>query len=142
MLPRTEVDFLPGDMPAYKAVREVLQAPHSRYPVMGDSADDIIGFVHVRDLLDPEVSNRSTPVSDLARPVVSLPGHRTGAAGADDMRRERYHLAIVLDEYGGTAGIVTMEDLVEELVGDITDEYDVVVEHQQPRPRRRSRSTG
>ena len=127
MLPRTEVDFLPGDMPAYKAVREVLQAPHSRYPVMGDSADDIIGFVHVRDLLDPEVSNRSTPVADLVRPVVSLPDTVRVLRALSDMRRESSHLAIVLDEYGGTAGIVTMEDLVEELVGDITDEYDVVV---------------
>ncbi|HYI55010.1 MAG TPA: hemolysin family protein [Microlunatus sp.] len=135
MLPRTEVDFLPGDMPAYKAVREVLSAPHSRYPVMGDSADDIIGFVHVRDLLDPEVSNRSTPVSDLVRPVVSLPDTVRVLRALSDMRRESSHLAIVLDEYGGTAGIVTMEDLVEELVGDITDEYDVVVEPaQQPRP--------
>lgn len=132
MLPRTEVDFLPGDMPAYKAVREVRQAPHSRYPVMGDSADDIIGFVHVRDLLDPEVSNRSTPVSDLVRPVVSLPDTVRVLRALSDLRRASAHLAIVLDEYGGTAGIVTMEDLVEELVGDITDEYDVVVEHEPP----------
>ena len=73
MLPRTEVDFLPGDMPAHRAVRELLQAPHSRYPVMGESADDIIGFVHVRDLLDPEVSTRTTPVAEVARPVLSLP---------------------------------------------------------------------
>ena len=131
MLPRTEVDFLPGDMPAYRAVREVLQAPHSRYPVMGDSADDIIGFIHVRDLLDPEVSNRSTPVSDLVRPVVSLPDTVRVLRALSDMRRASAHLAIVLDEYGGTAGIVTMEDLVEELVGDITDEYDVVVEERR-----------
>jgi putative hemolysin len=130
MLPRTEVDFLPGDMPAYKAVREALQAPHSRYPVMGDSADDIIGFIHVRDLLDPEVSNRSTPVSELVRPVISLPDTVRVLRALSDLRRASAHLAIVLDEYGGTAGIVTMEDLVEELVGDITDEYDVVVEHE------------
>jgi putative hemolysin len=130
MLPRTEVDFLPGDLPAYRAVREVLQAPHSRYPVMGDSADDIIGFVHVRDLLDPEVSNRSTPVSELVRPVISLPDTVRVLRALSDMRRASAHLAIVLDEYGGTAGIVTMEDLVEELVGDITDEYDVVVQHE------------
>ena len=132
MLPRTEVDFLPGDLPAYKAVRVVLQAPHSRYPVMGDSADDIIGFVHVRDLLDPDVSDRSTPVSELVRPVISLPDTVRVLYALSEMRRSAAHLAIVLDEYGGTAGIVTMEDLVEELVGDITDEYDVVIE---PRPR-------
>jgi putative hemolysin len=130
MIPRTEVDFLPGEMPAYKAVRELLQAPHSRYPVMGESADDVIGFVHVRDLLNPEMSGRTTPVRELARPVVSLPDTVRVLRALSDLRRATAHLAIVLDEYGGTAGIVTMEDLVEELVGDITDEYDVVVEER------------
>jgi putative hemolysin len=130
MVPRTEVDFLPGDMPAYKAVRELLQAPHSRYPVMGDSADDIVGFVHVRDLLNPEVNRTSTRVAAFARPVLSLPDTVRVLRALSDMRRATAHLAIVLDEYGGTAGIVTMEDLVEELVGDITDEYDVVTEEK------------
>jgi putative hemolysin len=130
MVPRTEVDFLPGDMPAHRAVRELSKAPHSRYPVMGESADDIIGFVHVRDLLDPDISSRSTPVSEVARPVLSMPDTVRVLRALNDMRRNTSHLAIVLDEYGGTAGIVTMEDLVEELVGDITDEYDVVVEER------------
>jgi len=129
MLPRTEVDFLPGDMPAQRAVRELTKAPHSRYPVTGASADDIIGFVHVRDLLDPEVSSRTLPVREVARPVLSMPDTVPVLRALTDMRRNSAHLAIVLDEYGGTAGIVTMEDLVEELVGDITDEYDVVTEH-------------
>jgi putative hemolysin len=128
MLPRTEVDFLPGDMPAHRAVRELSKAPHSRYPVMGESADDIIGFVHVRDLLDPEISSRTVPVSEVARPVLSMPDTVRVLRALSDMRRNASHLAIVLDEYGGTAGIVTMEDLVEELVGDITDEFDVVEE--------------
>jgi putative hemolysin len=128
MLPRTEVDFLPGDMPAHKAVRELTKAPHSRYPVTGESADDIIGFIHVRDLLDPDISSRTVPVSELARPVLSMPDTVRVLRALSDMRRTSSHLAIVVDEYGGTAGIVTMEDLVEELVGDITDEYDVVVE--------------
>jgi putative hemolysin len=130
MVPRTEVDFLPGDMPAHRAVRELLKAPHSRYPVIGDSADDIIGFVHVRDLLDPGVSSRTTPVAELARTVLSMPDTVRVLRALSDMRRGSSHLAIVLDEYGGTAGIVTMEDLVEELVGDITDEYDVVTEER------------
>jgi putative hemolysin len=130
MLPRTEVDFLPGDMPAHRAVRELIKAPHSRYPVIGDSADDVIGFVHVRDLLDPDVSSRTIPVAELARPVLSMPDTVRVLRALGDMRRSSSHLAIVLDEYGGTAGIVTMEDLVEELIGDITDEYDVVVEER------------
>ena len=131
MLPRTEVDFLPGDMPVHRAVRELSKAPHSRYPVMGESADDIIGFVHVRDLLDPDVSSRSTPVREVARSVLSMPDTVRVLHALSEMRRTSSHLAIVLDEYGGTAGIVTMEDLVEELIGDITDEYDVVVEHRE-----------
>ena len=130
MLPRTEVDFLSGDMPAHKAVRELVRSPHSRYPVTGDSADDIIGFVHVRDLLDPEVSTRNTRVAEVARPVLSLPDTVRVLRALSDMRRSSSHLAIVLDEYGGTAGIVTMEDLVEELIGDITDEYDIVAEER------------
>ena len=130
MVPRSEVDFLPGDMPAHRAVRELIKAPHSRYPVIGDSADDVIGFVHVRDLLDPDLSSRTTPVAEVARPVLSLPDTVRVLRALSDMRRSASHLAIVLDEYGGTAGIVTMEDLVEELVGDITDEYDVVAEER------------
>ncbi|MGI3783433.1 MAG: hemolysin family protein, partial [Janthinobacterium lividum] len=126
MLPRTEVDFISGDVPAHKAVRELLRSPHSRYPVTGESADDVLGFVHVRDLLDPEVSTRNTRVSDLARPVLRMPDTVRVLHALSEMRRGRSHLAIVVDEYGGTAGIVTMEDLVEELVGDISDEYDVV----------------
>ncbi|MFP5282828.1 MAG: hemolysin family protein, partial [Actinomycetes bacterium] len=128
MVPRTEVDFLPGGMPLRTAVQELRAAPHSRYPVTGASADDVIGFVHVRDLLDPQMSSRSTPVRDLARPVLSLPDTVRVLHALSEMRRSSSHLAIVLDEYGGTAGIVTMEDLVEELVGDITDEYDVVAD--------------
>lgn len=129
MIPRTEVEFLDGDLPAYKAVRLMVDAPHSRYPVTRDSADDIAGFVHVRDLFDPEVATRSTPVREFVRPVLALPDTVKVLRALSEMRRASAHLALVRDEYGGTAGIVTMEDLVEELIGDITDEYDVVVEH-------------
>jgi putative hemolysin len=124
MVPRTEVDFLDADTPAYRAAREVSTAARSRYPVRGESADDIIGFVHIRDLLDPRVSTRAVPVRDLVRPVVSLPDTVRVLLALTEMRRQAAHLAIVVDEYGGTAGIVTLEDLVEELVGEITDEYD------------------
>ncbi len=125
MVPRTEVDFLDAGTPVFKAAREALTMPHSRYPVTSGSPDDVIGFVHVRDLLDPDMSGRSVRVEQLARPVLTLPWTRPILAALTDMRREGAHLAVVADEYGGTAGIVTMEDLVEELVGDIRDEYDV-----------------
>ncbi|MGZ4460577.1 MAG: hemolysin family protein [Nocardioidaceae bacterium] len=124
MIPRTEVDFLDASTPVYKAAREALSKPHSRYPVIRDSADDVIGFVHVRDLLDPDMATRSVRVGELARQTLMLPWTRQILAALADMRREGTHLAIVADEYGGTGGIVTMEDLVEELIGDIRDEYD------------------
>ena len=125
MVPRTDVDFLDVSTPVYKAAREALSMPHSRYPVIRGSSDDVIGFVHVRDLLDPEMAGRSVRVGEMARDILTLPWTRPILAALTDMRREGIHLAMVADEYGGTAGIVTMEDLVEELIGDIKDEYDL-----------------
>ena len=125
MVPRTEVDFVSGQLPAYKAAQFARERPHSRYPVTGGSSDDVIGFVHVRDLFDPELSGRSVRVREITRDVMMLPSTRHILSALTDMRREGAHLAIVVDEYGGTAGIITLEDLVEELIGDIRDEYDV-----------------
>ena len=130
MVPRTEVDFLPGDMSAYQAIRLVQGNQRSRYPVTDGSPDQVIGFLHVRDLMGLDVAARQAPVRQLARPVLSLPETVKVLRALTEMRRESSHLAIVRDEYGGTAGIVTMEDLIEELIGDITDEYDVVDDDQ------------
>ena len=124
MIPRTEVAFLDADLPVFKAVKIVADKPHSRYPVSDESQDDVVGFVHVRDLLDPELQGRSIRIGDLAREVLRLPGSKQVIPTLTQMRAASAHLAIVVDEYGGTAGIITMEDLVEELIGDIRDEYD------------------
>jgi len=124
LVPRTEVDFLPASMPLAEAAAVAAGATHSRFPVFEDSYDDVIGFVHARDLLDPARSN-SAKVGDIARQVKMLPTSKTVMSALSEMRKDRAHLAIVVDEYGGTAGIVTLEDLVEELIGDIQDEYDV-----------------
>ncbi|MFL6181866.1 MAG: hemolysin family protein [Actinomycetes bacterium] len=125
MVPRTEVDFLDASTPLFKALKDAAKMPHSRYPVVRGSADDVAGFVHVRDLFDPELRGRTVRVAELARPVLMLPWTNRVLKSLQQMRREGQHLAIVVDEYGGTAGIVTLEDLVEEIVGDIRDEYDV-----------------
>ena len=125
MIPRTEVDFLDASLPVSSAARQAALLPHSRYPVVRDSPDEVIGFVHVRDLLAPDMVQRSIRVEELVREVVRLPGTKELIPALTSMRRNGHHLAIVVDEYGGTAGIVTLEDLVEELVGDIRDEYDV-----------------
>lgn len=124
MVPRTEVDFLDAALPAYKAARIMADLPHSRYPVYQDSYDDIVGFVHVRDVLDPAVAERGIRIGELTREVLMFPGSKRVIPAMWEMRSGGAHLAIVVDEYGGTAGIVTLEDLVEELVGDIRDEYD------------------
>ena len=128
MVPRTEVDALDASMPVFKAAKLVAEKPHSRYPVVRGSHDDVVGFVHVRDLFAPAVSGRSVRVGEIAREVAMLPGTKQVLPALSELRRSGHHLAIVLDEYGGTDGIVTLEDLVEELIGDIRDEYDVAAE--------------
>ena len=128
MVPRTEVDFLDASMPVYKAVKLSSSNPHSRYPVVRGSHDEVVGFVHVRDLFAPEVAGTSVRIGEIAREVKMMPGTKRVLSAMSEMRREGHHLAIVVDEYGGTDGIVTLEDLVEEIIGDIHDEYDVAEE--------------
>jgi putative hemolysin len=125
LVPRTEVVFLDAETPVAEAAAIAAGVPHSRLPVYQDTYDNVIGFVHVRDLLGPGVAKEPVPVSRIVRPVKFLPISKTVLSALSEMRRERAHLAIVVDEYGGTAGIVTLEDLVEELIGDIRDEYDL-----------------
>ena len=125
LVPRTEVEFLPATMPIAEAASIVSEAPHTRFPVYQESYDDVIGFVHARDLLFPEPDRGPLRVGEVCRPVKFLPTSKTVLSALSEMRRENAHLAIVLDEYGGTAGIVTLEDLVEELIGEIQDEYDI-----------------
>jgi putative hemolysin len=125
LLPRTEVEFVADDLPISEAAELAVSVPYSRLPVYQGSYDNVIGFVHVRDLLDPARANRPLTVGQVSRHVKFLPISKTVLTALSEMRRERAHLAIVVDEYGGTAGIVTLEDLVEELIGDIRDEYDV-----------------
>jgi putative hemolysin len=125
MVPRTEVEFLSAATTLADAARDVLDKPHSRYPVIGETVDDVVGVVHVRDLLTAELRrNGARTVGDIARPVPLLPGSKPVLASLTEMRANRTHLAVVVDEYGGTDGIVTMEDILEELVGEIEDEYD------------------
>jgi putative hemolysin len=126
LLPRTEVEFMSVDTPFAEAAATAAASRHSRFPVYRDSYDNISGFVHIRDLLDPALAGRTEPINDLVpvRPVKFLPGTKRVLATLSEMRDEGHHLAIVVDEYGGTDGIVTLEDLVEELIGDIRDEYD------------------
>jgi len=139
MVPRTEVDFLHADTPLTEVARQVLRQSHSRYPVIGQTVDNVVGFIHVRDLMtallptdgdEPATtvprSSVSQFVRDIMRPVTLLPGSKPLLPALTQMRQSGAHLAVIVDEYGGTDGIVTLEDMIEELVGDIQDEYDPV----------------
>ena len=158
LVPRTEVVFLDAETPVEVAASIAAGVPHSRLPVYQDSYDNVTGFVHVRDLFvlgggdrggvppggrdppgrkseqSPGVAKNEVPVSRISRPVKFLPISKTVLSSLSEMRRERAHLAVVIDDYGGTAGIVTLEDLVEELIGDIRDEYDIEQDHATKLP--------
>jgi putative hemolysin len=124
MVPRTEVDFMDASLTVGKAIALAIEKAHSRYPVVRGSSDEVVGFIHVRDLLDTSLATSNAKIQELARNIMYLPGTKGILPALTEMRKQRQHLAIVLDEYGGTDGIVTLEDLVETLIGDIRDEYD------------------
>jgi len=124
MTPRTQMVALEADLPVERAADAVAEAGRSRYPVYTDSLDEIVGVVHAKDILAALRSRPGSTVRQIMRPPLFVPGTREVEDVLADMKRLKTHLAVVLDEYGGTAGLVTMEDLLEEIVGPIYDEYD------------------
>jgi CBS domain containing-hemolysin-like protein len=125
MTPRTQMVALPVTLSVAQAADRVAAAGRSRYPVYRESVDDIVGIVHAKDVLRAlRRGAAETTLDGILRPSLFVPGTREIEDVLTDMKRQKIHLAIVLDEYGGTAGLVTMEDLLEEIVGQIYDEYD------------------
>jgi putative hemolysin len=124
MRPRPEVVALDGAGTIAEAVERVQDQPFSRYPVVDQSIDDITGFVHVRDLFDAASEDAARPLSTVVRDIPYLPSTARVLPTLTGMRAKSQQIAVVVDEYGGTDGIVTLEDLVEEVVGEIFDEYD------------------
>ena len=133
MTPRTDIVAMTADASLDDALEVVEEAGFSRYPVFDESIDNIIGMLHVKDLLGVlrEKIDEFT-VRDVMREVHVVPGSREVEEVLADFKKRKEHMAIVLDEYGGTAGLVTMEDLLEEIVGEILDEYDETVEVRTP----------
>ncbi|SEB48748.1 putative hemolysin [Nocardioides exalbidus] len=123
MKPRGDVVFLRGDMSLADAVSVIVGEPYTRYPVTGESFDEILGYLHLRDVLGRS-DDAATPVSAIVRDLPVLPRTNRVLPSIDQLRNLGAHIALVVDEYGGTDGIVTLEDLMEELVGEIQDEYD------------------
>lgn len=124
MTPRTEMTALEADATVAEAADVVAEAGRSRYPVYTESLDEIVGVVHAKDLLRALRADPTTPIRRVMRQPIFVPGTREVEDVLADMKRLKTHLAVVLDEYGGTAGLVTMEDLLEEIVGEIFDEHD------------------
>jgi putative hemolysin len=124
MRPRADMVMLSADDTVATAFDLTSDHPYSRYPVAGENFDDIVGFIHVRDLVG---TDGAVILGDLARPMPFLPSTNRVIPTLTRMRAEGTHIGVVVDEYGGTDGLVTLEDLVEELIGDIQDEFDVAV---------------
>ena len=127
MVPRPEVVALSVDLPPEQALQAVLDSPYTRYPVYRGSLDEIVGVLHVRDLIEAmhERGIASVQVEELLRPAYMVPETKDLAALLTEFRKQNQHMAIVLDEYGNTEGIVTLEDVLEEIVGEIEDEFDL-----------------
>jgi len=126
LVPRTAVKFIAEDDTLDDLVRRALATGHSRFPVTGRDIDDIVGMAHIKDIYRIPMDERSTTkVASIVQDAIVVPESRHLDSMLHDMRRTGKQLAVVIDEYGGTAGIVTLEDLLEEIVGDIEDEYDV-----------------
>ena len=123
MQPRHQVHFLDGAQSVTEVRKEIRNSGFSRYPVIGEDVDDVLGFVHVRDMLLVE-DPTTTRMSELVRPIEHIPGTVQVLMALNRMRAHADQIAVVVDEYGGTDGIVTLEDLLEELVGEIYDEFD------------------
>lgn len=128
MRPRPEVVALNETATVLDAAAQVKELPFSRYPVVDNSIDDIIGFIHVRDLLEAAAEDPARPLERLIRPITFLPSTARVLPTLTRMRADSHHIGVVVDEYGGTDGIVTLEDLVEEVVGEIFDEYDTAAD--------------
>lgn len=128
MVPRTEMIWIENDKLVSQAITLAVRSGHSRIPVIGDNVDDIVGVVYLKDLVQQTFlagdGGRATPVAQVMRPAVFVPDSKPLDALLREMQRDRVHMALLVDEYGAIAGLVSIEDVLEEIVGEIADEYD------------------
>ncbi|HET9403913.1 MAG TPA: transporter associated domain-containing protein [Burkholderiales bacterium] len=124
MVPRAQMDVIDIRESPDQFVPMIMQTGHSRFPVIGENKDDVIGILLAKDLLRHYAGEEEFNVRDMLRPAVFIPGSKPLNVLLKEFRKNRNHIAIVVDEYGGVAGMVTMEDVIEQIVGDIEDEYD------------------
>lgn len=126
MIPRTDIDCVPDDMPLPEVARVIVESGHSRIPVYKDTRDNMVGILHAKDLLrcliDPAQAAATAP--EVMREPFFVPETKAIRTLLQEFRARKQHIAIALDEYGGTSGLITIEDVLEEIVGDIEDEHD------------------
>ncbi|NMN94635.1 hemolysin family protein [Antrihabitans stalactiti] len=129
MVPRTEMVWIESDKTVGQAISLAVRSGHSRIPVIGENVDDVLGVVYLKDLVQRTNTSsgrdRDLPVSEVMRPAVFVPDSKALDTLLAEMQRDRNHMALLVDEYGGIAGLVTIEDVLEEIVGEIADEYDL-----------------
>ena len=124
MVPRSQMDVIDIKESPDQFIPTVIQTGHSRFPVIGESKDNVIGILLAKDLLRYYAGEEEFDVREMLRPVVFIPEAKPLNVLLKDFRRNRNHMAVVVDEYGGVAGLITIEDVIEQIVGDIEDEYD------------------
>jgi hemolysin (HlyC) family protein len=131
MIPRAQMVFVRRDDPFSKLLPVVVESGHSRFPVMDEDRDDIVGILLAKDLLRlyPADMRERFDIREYMRPVVFVPESKRLNVLLKEFRRNRNHMALVVDEYGGVSGLVTIEDVIEQIVGDIDDEFDVEDDH-------------
>ncbi len=124
MIPRIDVDFISSDTPQEELFKKIVLSGHSRFPVYTESIDNVIGVLYVKDIIKCLAENREINLKELARKAYFVPESKRIDSLLREFKRHHLHIAIAIDEYGGMSGIVTMEDIIEEIVGDIQDEFD------------------
>ena len=124
MIPRIDVDFIPLDMEPELLLKRVAESGHSRFPVYAESIDNVVGILYVKDLINSFAKKESVNLEKIIRKPFFVPESKRIDSLLREFKRRHVHIAIAIDEYGGISGIVCMEDIIEEIVGDIQDEFD------------------
>lgn len=124
MIPRIDVDFISSDTKKDELFKKLVSSGHSRFPVYTESIDNVIGVLYVKDIIKCLAENREINLKEIARKPYFVPESKRIDSLLREFKRHHLHIAIAIDEYGGMSGIVTMEDIIEEIVGDIQDEFD------------------
>ena len=124
MIPRIDVDFISSDCKKEELIEKIITSGHSRFPVYSESTDNVVGVLYIKDLLKSIANNEEIDILKIIRKPYFVPESKIIHSLLREFKRRHLHIAIAIDEYGGISGIVTMEDIIEEIVGDIQDEFD------------------